>query len=369
MGIAGRIQRYIFIQCLNGLAMTLGIILGAILLVDMVEQLRTVGARIELSLLDAFQLTIMKAPQLILETLPFAILVGSMLAYSKLNRSSELSAIRAAGMSAWRFLAPAFFLATLLGLLSMMAIDPLSTHTNAKYEFDRASLLQETGAGIDARKNLKTVWLRQGTETTQSVIHGEVAPDDNQSLLDVEIFVLEKNGEEFDFQRRIDAKKATLRPGFWQLEDVTEYSERNEPIKQDFLALTSTLDPSTILNRSKDEKSISFWKLPRLIADARQAGLDADKYIMKYHTLLAMPVLLGAMSLIGAIVCLRLRRSGGVTQLLAAGIGAGFLLFFVNQVSKGLASSGATPPQAAAWAPALIALFSVLSIIAFAEDG
>ncbi|ACT59613.1 LPS export ABC transporter permease LptG [Hirschia baltica] len=367
--IVSRIQTYIFWECVAGLLMTLGIILGAILLVDMVEQLRTVGARTELSLLGAFQLTALKAPQLILETMPFAILVGSMLAYSKLNRSSELSAIRASGVSAWRFLAPTFFLAAFLGCIAMTIIDPLATFSNAKYETEKTLLLDDTGAVKDSAKRQKKVWLRQGTDTTQSVIHGEVLPNDNSSLQNVEIFILEKDGDEFEFQRRIDAKKATLRPGFWQLEGVTEYSSDNEPIKQDYLALTTTLDPSTILDRGTDEKSISFWKLPQLIQDARRAGLDADKYILKLHTLLAMPVLLGAMALIGAVVCLRLRRSGGVTQLLAAGIGAGFLLFFVNQVSKGLASSGATPPQAAAWAPALIALFSVLSIIAFAEDG
>lgn len=369
MFLPGRIQRYIFMQCVGGLAMTISVILGAILLVDMVEQLRTVGTRTELSLLGAFQLTVLKAPQLIIETMPFAILVGSMLAYSKLNRSSELSAIRASGMSAWRFLGPVFALAALLGILAMTVIDPLSTYSNARYETEKLSLLSDTGAAIESNIKQKQVWLRQGTDTTQSVIHGEISPDNNQSLSNVEIFILEKDGEEFEFQRRIDAKLATLRPGFWQLENVTEYSSDNEPRKQDYLALTTTLDPSTILNRGTDEKSISFWRLPTLIADARQAGLDADKYILKLHTLLAMPVLLGAMALIGAVVCLRLRRSGGVTQLLAAGVGAGFLLFFVNQVSKGLASSGATPPQAAAWAPALIALFSVLSIIAFAEDG
>ncbi|MFC7290201.1 LPS export ABC transporter permease LptG [Hirschia litorea] len=369
MVIAGRIQRYIFMQSLGGLAMTLGIILGAILLVDMVEQLRTVGARAELSLLGAFQLTILKAPQLILETMPFAILVGSMLAFSKLNRSSELSAIRASGISAWRFLGPVFALAAMLGILSMTVLDPLSTYSNAKYEFEREYLLSDTGGIKEENVKLKNVWLRQGSDGNQSVVHGNIAENDNQSLVDVEIFIFDRDGDEFEYQRRIDAKRATLRPGFWQLEDVTEYSSSNEPIKQDYLALTTTLDPGTILNRYTDAKSVSFWKLPQLIQEARRAGLDDEQYVLKLHTLLAMPALLGAMALIGAVVCLRLRRSGGVTQLLSAGIGAGFLLFFVNQVSKGLASSGATPPEAAAWAPALIALFSVLSIIAFVEDG
>ena len=43
MVIAGRIQRYIFRECVASLVLTLGIILLAIVLVDVVEQMRTIG--------------------------------------------------------------------------------------------------------------------------------------------------------------------------------------------------------------------------------------------------------------------------------------------------------------------------------------
>ena len=76
MMIAGRIQRYVFRKYLAGLGLTLGVIVVAILLVDMVEQMRTVGTRTELSLFDAFRLTVNKVPNLIQETLPFAALVS-----------------------------------------------------------------------------------------------------------------------------------------------------------------------------------------------------------------------------------------------------------------------------------------------------
>lgn len=88
MVIAGRIQRYIFLQCVMSLVMTLGIILLAIVLVDVVEQMRTIGSRTQITIQTAFTLTMMKTPGLILETLPFATLIGSILTYSQLNRRS-----------------------------------------------------------------------------------------------------------------------------------------------------------------------------------------------------------------------------------------------------------------------------------------
>ena len=76
-----------------------------------------------------------------------------------------------------------------------------------------------------------------------------------------------------------------------------------------------------------------------------------------------------AMALIGAVVCLRLARSGGLSQLIGAGALAGFVLFFVTRLASGMSASGATPPEAAAWCPPLFALFAVLTVLAHVEDG
>ena len=80
-----RIQRYILMQCIMGLLLVMTVFVVTILLVDVVEQLRTVGGDIELPPLIAVQLSLMKLPGLIEQTLPFGILVAAMMAYSRLN--------------------------------------------------------------------------------------------------------------------------------------------------------------------------------------------------------------------------------------------------------------------------------------------
>ena len=63
--IGSRIQRYIFMRCLYALGLVVGIFAITIMLVDVVEQLRTVGSDIELSPFTAVQLSLMKLPKLI----------------------------------------------------------------------------------------------------------------------------------------------------------------------------------------------------------------------------------------------------------------------------------------------------------------
>ena len=160
MVMVGRIQRYVFRECLSGLLMTLGVILVAILLVDVVEQMRTIGSRTDIGIETAFQLTLMKTPGLLMETLPFSVLVGSILTYSRLNQRSEIPAIRAAGVSGWRFLGPVMGLAFAIGVLMVAVIDPLATRLNQEFQVRRAELLNTAPATEGGPRG--DVWLSQG---------------------------------------------------------------------------------------------------------------------------------------------------------------------------------------------------------------
>jgi lipopolysaccharide export system permease protein len=384
MVIAGRVQRYVFRESLSALLLTLGIIILAILLVDVVEQMRTVGARTDVSILTAFRLTLMKTPGLLMETLPFATLVGAILTYSQLSRRSEIPAIRAAGVSAWRFLGPTIFLAALTGALMMTVIDPLGARLTRSYDNERARLLGQ-GEGVGGRG----VWLSQGDAgeaepgdpaatarrpgESRAIIKAARVVGRGEALEDVTFYYFSAppGGGVADqvFNRRIDATRAVLVPGFWQLEGAVENEIGGAVVRHDKLAVPTTLEANTLLARFAQSKTISFWDLPGLIREGRAAGMDINAYVLKFHTLLATPALMVAMSLIGAIVCLRLSRSGGLTRLVATGALAGFLLYFVNRVVYGLSASGAVAPEAAAWCPPLFALFSVLTLIAHIEDG
>lgn len=387
MLIAGKIQRYVFREAVMGLALTLGVITVTILMVDVVEQMRTIGSRANVSIWTASRLTLMKTPGLLIETLPFATLIGSILTFSQLNRRSEIPAMRAAGISAWRFLGPAIVLAGLVGAVMVTVIDPLATRLEADYVNERAHILNQRAPSAGAGG----VWLSQGDLTSegsrraggsvleenpegQAIIHARRVVGRAESLEDVTFFYFRAGpggpGDRI-FTHRIDAGRARLVPGFWQLDGgvVENRFGGGEVRRQDALALPTNLKPETLLSRYASSKTIPFWDLASFITDNRRAGMDVEPYVLKLHTLLATPVLMAAMTLIGAVVCLRLARSGGLTRLIGAGALSGFLLFFVTRVAGGLSASGAAPPEAAAWCPPLIALFSVLAILAHNEDG
>src|SRR5262245_10225476 len=173
--IVGRIQKYVFRECLTALLLTLGVIVLAIVLVDVVEQMRTIGHRTQITILTAFSLSMMKTPSLIMQTLPFAMLVGSILTFTQLSRRSEIPAFRAAGISAWRFLGPAMVLALVLGLLMATVLDPVATRLYERFEAERDHILNpRTPVSSGPTEG---VWLSQGDVESGSALDLPVAPD------------------------------------------------------------------------------------------------------------------------------------------------------------------------------------------------
>ncbi len=368
-----RIQRYIFREFFLSFLMVLGVISLAIVLVDTVEQLRTVGARTNITIGYALYLALLKFPGLAEQTMPFAVLTGTVMTFRRLGRRAELPVIRASGLSAWMFLAPTISAALLIGLFTMMVVSPMGANLNATFEETRSRLFDRNVVNITQFDS--GVWLREVSDTGQTIINAAKI-DDTGSLMSDAKFIVEtrifEDGQATDryaFARRYDAQTARLIDGFWQLEDVIENGPDVIPEHYDQLSLATDLELYTLAERFSPPESISFWTLPEHIRKTREAGLRTERHEMRLMGLTALPLVFVVMSLIGSLACLRLARLGNTAPLLASAMLSAIVFYFINQVSASMAATGTVPPIIAAWLPPLFCLFICFAIIAFREDG
>ena len=363
----GRVERYVVGRVLGSVGAALAVISAVILLVEFVDLSRTVGVRVDVGVGQVFWLTLLRAPSLIQVLLPFVFLFGGIGAFVGLNRRSELVAMRAAGVSAWRFILPSAGAAFVIGMLAVILLNPVAAALNNRFEAARARLMQNYLGDIP-----QDIWLRQGDDRTQIVIHAK-ARDTVQGyvrLRGVSLFIYTKSPSGAPiFRQRIEAGEARLMPGFWQLREVREATAGESSVHSDTLSIRSTLDAESAMERFSSPEAISFWRLPDAIRLTEQAGFSAAGYRLRFFQLLATPLLYAAMSILAAAFSLRLARLGGLAGLAGAGVALGFVLFFFNQFAGALAKAGIIPLFAAAWAPALVALLTGLSLLFFTEDG
>ena len=363
----GRLERYVLVRTLGGVGAALAVISAVIILVQFVDLSRQVGVRADVGAAQVFGLTLLRAPSVIQILLPFVFLFGGISAYVGLNRRSELVAMRAAGISAWRFILPSALAALVAGALTVAVLNPLAASLNARFENDRARLMENYLGDTP-----KDVWLRQGDDKNQIVIHARSRDtvDGTVRLRGVSLFVYQKNNAGApEFKRRLEAAEARLMPGFWQLKDVREATAGESSVRSDSLSIRSTLDAEAAMERFASPDAIAFWRLPAAIRLTEQAGFSASGYRLRFEQLLATPLLFAAMSILAAAFSLRLARLGGLAGLAGAGVALGFVVFFFNQFAGALAKGDILPLFAAAWAPPVVALLSGLTLLCYTEDG
>ena len=330
-------------------------------IVDFVEMMRRAGDVPGVSAMAIATLSLCRVPSLAEQILPFAVLFGAMTTFLYLSRKLEFVVARAAGISAWQFLAPSLITAFLLGIVAITLYNPVS------------SALKEYALRIEARtlgKSGKTdqqgFSIRQKTGDGQAIIRARLATERGQKLTGVSVYRFDVDGH---FTDRIEAETADLEPGAWRLSKARVFQSGVAPQTQERLLLQTNLSADQVRETLSSPDTISFWQMPNFIAAAEQAGLPALKYRLQYQTLLARPLMLVTMVLVAATVGLRFFRLGGMLKMVLAGVVGGFLLYVASQLAGDLGAAGVIHPVVAAWMPAMVASLMGFMVLLHLEDG
>jgi lipopolysaccharide export system permease protein len=339
-------------------------------LFDFIELLRRSVTRPEATFGVVSEIAAMRLPWVAMEILPFAVLLGGIIAFWRLTRSSELVVARAAGVSAWQFLAAPVICAIALGAFATGAISPLSAVMRARAEVLEDNFLR-TGGGPMAL-NGGQLWLRQADRGLDpqgvAILHARAVEAREVELYarDVTVFRLDDSDR---LLQRIDAANAVLLEGAWSLFQARTVTAGHLPVAKARLEFPTDLTVSRVQESFATPDTFSVWALPSFIALLDRSGFSSIRHRLHYQALLALPLLAGTMCLLAAGFSMRPQRRGGVAQMIGSGIAAGFALFLVSKLAEEFGQSGAVPPLLAAWAPAAAGLMLSVALLLHLEDG
>jgi lipopolysaccharide export system permease protein len=361
----GRLQRYLARRFLLAILAVFALCFVLIFMIDMVELLRESGKFGGASLLRLATLSVLRAPAYAELTLPFSVLTGSIGACLLLARSSELTVMRAAGMSAWQVLLPGVIVAALVGTFANLVYSSLAASARSEAE----ALFAETFGREQNLLKTKTagLWLRQDSVDGSSVISAAASSNQGMSLTGASVTQFDPAGK---FVEQIDARQAELKDGYWELTHawVSRPGAERSALFAHYQVPTH-LSRAQVTDALGSVYSLSYWDLPKAIELAEKAGLSATRYKVQYEILQSRPLLLAVMVLLGATVSLRTFRMGGVQAKVIIGLVTGFGFFILAEVSRQMGVSGIATPKIAAWAPVLIACFLSLTVLLHQEDG
>jgi lipopolysaccharide export system permease protein len=336
------LDRYIVRTILSAvlLVMLVFLVLGALFM--FIDQQSDVGTG-HYGELAAFWYTLMNLPQLAYELLPITALIGSLLGLGSLARASELTVIRATGLSIARLAGIALLAGLLLILFEVLLGEFL------------APPLQQAARELKAFSKLNNVsfgggsgaWVRDG-----DLILNVAGQSSERQFGSMQIFELTP-------QHRLlalgHAEHATAGSrGKWLLSDYTESRFTDDRVTTRPPAqrvLESNVSAGFLGLAIEDPKQLTGRALWRLITYFRSNALDAREYVFAFWSriartmavvfsvLLAIPFVLGPLRSAGA----------GTRMLMGLMLGVGF--FLLQRLIESGTVVFALNPVVLAWLP------------------
>jgi lipopolysaccharide export system permease protein len=362
--LSATLSAYLARQMALGIGIALFGLATLAFVVDAVELLRRASSRPEVELGLVLWMAWLHLPFLIQKLMPFAVLFGTLLCFHRLTRSHELVAVRGAGISVWQFLLPALAVTLTLGAATVLALNPLASAMVARFAaLDQKHLSSPASLVAIAPGGL---WLRQRDQGEDLLLHARQMQGTPPVLGQVTAFLFDDQGR---FISRIDAPRAHLGTGYWELTEPVVAQPDGSRETRAQLRIPTDLTLDRIQDSFAAPETLSFWDLPRFIRSLEAVGLSAREHRLYWHGLLALPLLLCALLLIGTAFALRLVHRGGAGPLIAGGLLTGFVLYVVSDVVFAIGLSGRLPTLLAAWSPAGIAVLLGVTTLLHLEDG
>jgi len=316
-----KLDRYIGSSVFVAILAVLGIILGLATLFAFIDEMSDVSDTYTLT--DVLSYVLLTAPRRLYDMLPMAALIGCLIGLGTLASNSELTIMRAAGVSigriVWAVMKPMLVL-MLAGVLIGEYVAP-ATETVAQAN---RSLAQGSG---DAQSAKHGMWHRQGDE----FIHvNSVQP--NGILYGVTRY-------RFDNERHMlsasFAKRAEFDTDHWQLTEITTtlfHDKRTEVVTTPVESWDVALSPqllSTVVMAPESLSISGLWGYIHYLADQ---GLNNGRYWLAFWVKVLQPLVTAALVLMAISFIFGPLRSVTLGQRVFTGVLVGFTFRIVQDL-------------------------------------
>lgn len=303
-----------------------------------------------------------KIPEAVFQwTLPYAVLLSTLLALGLLSAHNEITAMKAGGISLYRITLPLIFFAVIASFCSFLGNEYLVPYANqqTKYVLDVQVRKEEPASFF---KNYK-IWYHGD----HRIFNIQLLDDEKKVLKGLTFYTFDDN---FRCLQRVDAREAKWINGSWHFYNgaIRDFdgdgSVRMTPFDEKEFLLQETWESFQHVERRAD--TMSYTDLAAYIQEIRSAGYDSTRYSVNLHSKLSYPFLSAVMVLIGIPFALKTGRSGGIAMNIGISVFIAFAYGVTFYVFLSFGKSGVLSPVLAAWTPTFLFLlagvFTLMSV-------
>ncbi len=357
-----QLTRYIALFFSRWFAICLSVFGGLIFLIELMELSRRAGDKAEVTTGILVRMALFKMPGMVETFLPFICFFGGLMAYWRLQKSSELVSMRSLGAGGGQLYFPACLASLMYGLIMLFMINPINATLKERHNQLDQRYLQSRGPVFSLTEN--GIWLRQSSSSGSIILKADRLHLVNKDLYGVSIFFYDEEGH---FTKRIDASHSVVQDKYLRLFKGWEVPIGSLPKHFQTLSLPLSISLDHLKQSLKPPETLSFWEIPKFLKVLDHTGLASVGYRLHWYRLLAGPLWLCALVLLSLALFLSSPRESKVFIRFAGGVLLGFALFFFKDIAQGLALNNTIPLFLGIGGPILLSLCLSTALLLQAE--
>ena len=351
------VDAYILTSFMFYLAVVLASLLSMILAYNFFELMGD-WIRNKIPLMEMFSYLFFLTPELIYETLPFAILVAVLVHLGVLSKQNEITAFRACGVSLYRLAMPLLLAGTVFagGLFAF------------EFYYVPGANLKQDAMRDEIKGRPKQTYLRADHKWIMGhsrIYYYEFFDHAAGIMHGVDVFDMDPNT--FRLKREIVAERGQWSPALktWVFENgwSCRYAGDSCSAYQSFSSEPGGLEtrwhsdltepPDYFVTAAVQEKQMNFLRLDRYIRDLQERGFPTGKLQVQFYLKFALPLFALIMAMI-AVPYGFLVGSRGAMAGIGVSLGIGVAYKGLGILFEKIGDVNLLPPTMAAWSPDVI---------------
>ncbi len=297
-------------------------------------------------------------PYILYNTTPLCSLVAVLITFGALNRTSELTAMKATGVSLYRVVVPVLLLTSVMAA-GLFAFDEFYLPGANRRQEALRSTIKGKPAQTFLRPDRKWISGQTGRSGDPSRIFYYQFFDPDKDLF-ANLTVFEFTPGNFALKRRIFAGSAHWDPAVnqWVFENGWQRTFSGETISSFQTFNHSSFpeireQPAYFKKEDRPSQEMSYGELSRYIADLSQSGFNTMRLRVQLNRKIAYPLITLVMAILAVPFSVSMGKRGslaGIATAIALAIG----YWVVDGLFQAMGNVNTLPAMLAAWSPDLL---------------
>jgi LPS export ABC transporter permease LptG len=286
---------------------------------------------------------------------PMSMLLAVLITFGLLQRSNEITAIKATGISLYRVIVPVLFASALVAGV-LFASDQLYLPYTNKRQDELRNRIKGKPAQTYLRPDRKWIFGQHF-----DIYYYQLFDPDRDAFGGVTVFQFDP--KTFEITHRITAERAhwSAPMSRWVYEQGWERSLNGSAIEnyRRFDAATFpqlTEAPAYFKKEVKQSSEMNYDELRRYIHDLEQSGFDVVRLRVQLHKKIAYPLITLVMAVLAIPFDLSAGKRGALASV-ATAVGIGVFYWTISGLFEAMGNLSQLPPAVAAWSPNLVFAF------------